>query len=105
VRHSQILIALWDGADIEKEGGTWQIVKFKLEGIPGPYAPPQNPLDVVDTGPVYQIVTPRAKNPVPAGDPFSLHIRFPKGWETADPVELSFAQILDRMNTFNRDVQ
>ena len=32
--HCEILIALWDGEDTGKEGGTAQVVRFKLEGIP-----------------------------------------------------------------------
>lgn len=103
-RHSQILIALWDGVETGLVGGTAQIVKFQLEGIPEPYAPSHNPLDIVDNGPVYHIVTPRVKNSPPAGEPFSLHIKFPTGWETADPLD-SYTRILDRMNTFNRDVK
>jgi hypothetical protein len=37
-RHSQILIALWDGVTSEAEGGTAQIVRFKLLGVPERYA-------------------------------------------------------------------
>ena len=105
VRHSQILFALWDGVDTGLEGGTAQIVRFKLEGIPEPYAPPRNPLDVVDAGPVYHILTPRVKNPLPAGEPFSLDIKFPGSDAEAEFQRDDYAQILGRMNTFNRDVR
>jgi len=52
-RHSQILIALWDGLPLEKTGGTSQIVKLKLTGEMKDYY--QN----AETGAVCQIVTPR----------------------------------------------
>lgn len=61
-KHSQILIALWDGNDISLTGGTSQVVKFKLEGVPIEYTPYRTILDVPDTGPVYHITTRRIKN-------------------------------------------
>ncbi len=72
VLHSQILIALWDGTYTDKIGSTSQIVTFQLQGVPEPYAPPQSPLDEVESGQVYQIVTPRIKKPIPNGQPFQL---------------------------------
>lgn len=74
VLHSQILIALWDGRYTDKIGSTSQIVTFQLQGVPEPYAPPQSPLDEVESGQVYQIVTPRIKNPIPIGQPFQLRM-------------------------------
>jgi hypothetical protein len=74
VLHSQILIALWDGADTHPVGGTSQIVQFQLHGVPQSYAPSSSPLDEPEKGPVYHIVTPRVKNPTPSGQPFELHI-------------------------------
>jgi len=60
-RHSQILLALWDGLPSEKSAGTAQVVKFKLTGdmkdLPKDYQTP--PLEVPDTGPVCHIVTGR----------------------------------------------
>jgi len=102
-RHSHILIALWDGEHTELEGGTSQIVDFKLNGIPAPYAGPRKPLDLVDNGPVYRVVTPRAKNPNPQGIPFNLEIRFPEGWTSSESLEKSYGRILEQMNAFNRD--
>jgi hypothetical protein len=110
-RHSQVLIALWDGTETDLVGGTWQIVKFKRGGVPEPYAPPGNPLDIVDTGPVYHIVTPREKNPLPADEPFALRKKFPEGWESiesadsAESFEPAHILILNHMNAFNCDVK
>jgi uncharacterized membrane protein HdeD (DUF308 family) len=61
-KYSQILIALWDGKDIGLIGGTSQVVKFKLNGLPSEYAPYRTILDTPDTGPVYHILTRRMKN-------------------------------------------
>jgi len=103
VRYSQILIALWDGSDTGLEGGTAQIVAFKLDGIAEPYAAQHNPLDAIDTGPVYHIVTPRQKNPQPQGEPYSLHIRFPdEGLNTA-ALKLANGRMIAHLNAFNRD--
>jgi len=104
-RHSHILIALWDGEQTGLEGGTGQIVDFKLNGIPAPYAPPQRSLDIVDNGPVYQVVTPRAKNPHPQGTPFKLEIRFPEGWKSSESLEKSYGRILKQMDAFNEDAR
>jgi len=102
-RHSHILIALWDGEQTGMEGGTGQIVDFKLNGIPAPFAPARKLLDIVDNGPVYQIATPRTRNPSPKGTPFNLEVRFPDGWKSSESLEKSYGRILEQMNTFNDD--
>ena len=79
VLHSQILIALWDGRYSNQVGGTSEVVKFQLQGVPEPYAPPKAFLDEPESGPVYHIVTPRLKNPNPIGRPFELHRLLPDG--------------------------
>jgi hypothetical protein len=108
-RHSHILIALWDGEQTGLDGGTGQIVDFKLNGIPAPYARELKPLDIVDNGPVYHIVTPRTKNPNPKGTPFNLIIRFPIGWKSSESssesLEKAYGRILEQMDTFNDDAR
>jgi hypothetical protein len=104
-QHSHILIALWDGTHADLVGGTGQIVDFKLKGIPEPYAVEREPLDIIDNGPVYHILTPRAKNPAPEGTAFNLEIKFPEGWESGEGLEKSFGRILKQMDTFNYDAQ
>ncbi|MFX4263626.1 hypothetical protein ACOBQJ_15680 [Pelotomaculum propionicicum] len=103
VQYSHILIAMWDGMDTDLTGGTAQIVRFKLNGVPEPYAPPQNILDPVDTGPVFHIVTPRVKNPSPAGDVFSINKYFPGGSNIEGKPEEALAGILESIEGFNRD--
>jgi hypothetical protein len=105
--HCQILIALWDGVDTEAEGGTADIVRFKLEGLPETYAPPHgvsSPLDVPESGPVYHIVTPRRSTPNPRGKPLQLVRLFPRDQREGD-AESAFARIYERMEIFNRDAR
>ncbi|HXY31558.1 MAG TPA: hypothetical protein VEI06_12680 [Gemmatimonadaceae bacterium] len=85
-RHSQVLIALWDGRDAEGVGGTAHVVRYRRTGQfyfeddltaslakpPNPFGLTATPLDPHDTGPVYHIVTPRVKHPAP-DNPFSPH--------------------------------
>ena len=101
VRHSHLLIALWNGKYRNLVGGTSRVVKFQLEGVPEPYAPRSSPIDTPESGPVYHLVTPRVSNPDTEGAPFTRRKLFPKGY--AREAE-RFAHIRRRLDTFNRDV-
>lgn len=101
-RHSHILIALWDGQKSDKIGGTAQVVKFKLEGIPEPYGPRPNPLDPVDSGPVYHIVTPRVSNPQVA-DALQERWLFPSAYGNDKQARKAYRRIFSRIEIFNRD--
>ena len=82
VRHSQILIALWNGVKAEETGGTSQIVRFRLRGVPEPYAPPRGPLDPVEGGPLFTVaVTPRAGTTLLEGEPLATFWRYPKRFD------------------------
>jgi len=63
VQHSDVLIALWDGNEIDKPvGGTSEVVAFKREGIPLVVSESAHAsLDGSEIGPVIHIVTPRNK--------------------------------------------
>jgi hypothetical protein len=100
--HSAILIALWDGVELNLIGGTSQVVRFKLDGIPVPYAPPHSELDAPDSGPVYHIVTPRRSDPYPA-DAFSVHWLYPSGFTSHAEADKAYADVYSRMETFNED--
>lgn len=80
-RYAQVLVALWDGAPSDRPGGTADIVAFRRTGrfallpadlaarfarVADPFGLPHDPLGRAETGPVHQIVTPRAGQPVPA---------------------------------------
>jgi len=98
---SQVFIALWDGrtgaGHDDKVGGTGEVVRFRLEGIPPSYEPAANPLSLSSSGPVHHIVTPREGQPVPEGaltDTLLLPTR-----QTA----ASFDELHGWMDQFNAD--
>ncbi len=119
-RHSQILLALWDGKESDRTGGTAQIVEFRrtgrfdlgdrvegqLEHAPVPFALANTPLDPPDIGAVYHIVTPRQGHPSP-DSPFTSRWLLP---ETAaavagevGEVPRTLATMLANIEAFNAD--
>ncbi len=99
-RHSQVFLALWDGdKSNELAGGTAQIVRFRLEGAPPPFGPPQSLLDPADSAPVVHIVTPRQSRPAPQGEVLSRQELVPIGVDVADR-DQAFANL----DKFNADV-
>lgn len=100
-RHCQILLALWDGIPSELVGSTAQVVHFKLEGIPYPYIH-QNPLDIIESGPVYHIVTPREGQFTVLQNQFESKWIYPEG--DVDKRKKEFNQIFQRIEQFNKDV-
>ncbi len=101
--HSTILFALWDGVKLEKIGGTSQVVRYKLDGIPQPFAPPKSELDAPDRGPVYHIVTPRRSNPHPTSRAFAVHHLFPSGFASHAEADKANHDIYSRIEAFNHD--
>jgi hypothetical protein len=84
VHRCQILLALWDGVESGKQGGTACVVNFQQNGIPPkreiPWAPPRKVLDEPGTGPAYVITTPRReRDPRAEKEPFSTWFFPPKG--------------------------
>ena len=102
-RESQILIALWDGTDSGKVGGTAEIVEFQLHGIPGQSECDLQPPELF---PVYRIVTPRASNLSPKGQPFHLEKIYPesKGDKKNKKAEAYYDQIFCNLEDFNRQI-
>lgn len=101
--HSTLLIALWDGIELQKIGGTSQVVKFRLEGIPEPFSAPRSELDTPDCGPVYHIVAPRISNTRTVSRPFGTHRLFPADFSSQKAGAQAFEDICRRMETFNED--
>jgi hypothetical protein len=64
VQHCHVLLALWDGNEIEPSpGGSAEVVTFKRDGIPLKVSgSPRMSLDASEIGPVIEILTPRMKN-------------------------------------------
>ena len=64
VQHCHVLLALWDGNEIDPSpGGSAEVVTFKRDGIPLTVGgSPRMSLDACEIGPVIEILTPRMKN-------------------------------------------
>lgn len=98
--HAQCLIALWDGTDNGKKGGTADVVKLFREGRPKP-----KPV-LPDTGPVIQIVT-RRQSGVPAVDARTVGetkrlAPNPLGLSDPEKEEERWAEVLVRIDSFNK---
>ncbi len=108
VSHSELLIALWDGNEDEILGGTSQIVRFALQGVPATYlGGPRQALLANETGAVHHITVRRE-----SADP-STSTSAPATWRYPE-VEISdaaavraaraaFAESLRNLERFNRD--
>jgi hypothetical protein len=100
-KQSQILIALWDGAESDAMGGTAEVVGFQTEGVSDSDA---CELEAPDGFPAYQIVTPRLKNPFPhAGPAMSVKKIYPKAFEkNEEQAEKYYRSMFNRLNEFNQ---
>jgi len=102
VRHSQILIALWDGKEDGKEsekGGTSEVIKLKLKGLSDEYHPHGDKLDKPDTGPVYIIYTRRKES---NSEDLKNYLKQEKKYPEDTNVEY-FNEVFDRFDEFNRE--
>jgi hypothetical protein len=106
VTHSQILIALWDGNQDEVLGGTSQIVRFALRGVPPRYVSgSKEPLRTNETGAVYHIRATRGSSPADsANEPGWLY----PGADAPDATSIGstralFEESLRSLERFNRD--
>jgi len=102
VRHCQILIALWDGAGAQGEGGTAEIVNLQTQGAP---AHDRRVLEPPEGFPVRWIVTPRLSNPTPARTPFAAVPLYPGAFAGDDKKAAKYyARIFGRIDQFNRRI-
>jgi hypothetical protein len=103
-RHCHTLIALWDGTNTGKKGGTSDVVRLKKSGIPGKFEDTSKKLHHQQTGPIYHIVTPRLSNAVPKF-PFKVNINFPThlGTDKAK-AEKKDRQMLEHIDAYNKDI-
>ena len=100
---SQILIALWNGEFSKLVGGTAHVVEFKLKGVGAPYARAHSALDVIDSGPVYHIVTPRKSQFNTPEDAYTLKKLYPESPDHSAGSNYEFDMIYSRIDEFNRD--
>src|SRR5690348_16279956 len=107
VSRSEILIALWDGDEDEMRGGTSQIVRFALQGVPTDYlSGPREALRSNETGAVYHIPV-RRQSALKQGAATPATWRYPET-ESSDPGALgaaraAFEENLRNLERFNRD--
>lgn len=99
------LIALWDGTNNGKKGGTANVVKLKESGIPGKIGPTSKRLHYLQTGPICHIVTPRKSNRVQS-NPLPPKITYSKYYGTdEDKAAKDDEEMLRRIDSFNKDVK
>jgi hypothetical protein len=101
-QQSQILIALWDGVDSNRVGGTASVVHFQTDGVPGP-EPCE--LEVPEGFPVYHLLTARLKNPYPQGEVLRLRKLYPEVFQgNQAQAEKYYAKMFGRLDEFNKYV-
>jgi hypothetical protein len=101
-RISHVLIALWNGKPTDAIGGTARVVQYRLDGAPEPYRAPIGLLDAPNTGPVYQVVTPRKSDPLTDLAAGTIVLR--TGADDGN-TEGSLPERFDRIEQFNADAQ
>jgi hypothetical protein len=101
--HSELLVAFWNGVPTSLEGGTAQVVEFKLRGVPVPFAPPHSELDAPDSGVVIHIVTRRESEKETRGELFHVEWVYPAGFDKVEEAKKAYADIYSRMEGLNLD--
>jgi hypothetical protein len=98
---SHILIALWDGVESDKVGGTAAIVRFQTEGLPGR---DECNFRAQELFPAYHILTPRRSNPYPEGNhhPFELKPIYSRSFDSKAEAEKYYETTFAGLNEFNR---
>lgn len=104
VQNCDILLAFWDGEAGDGEGGTADIVKYRLEGVPKQYDASRL-LFEKRIGPVYQVVTPRHAVPTTESRAGTVRMLYPVnfGRRTSETFELN--ESLAAVDGFNRDLR
>lgn len=106
VSHSQMLIALWDGSPDEMPGGTSQIVRFALQGVPSKYLSGPKELRTNETGAVYHVRTAR-QSATRVGSPIAATWLYPGDNPASGPAgnsaRAAFEENLRSLERFNRD--
>lgn len=98
-QHSQILIALWDGVESKRVGGTASVVQFQIAGVP--VADPCV-LEDPEGFPVYHVLTPRVKNPYPQGEVLQCRPIYPRAFAgNQERAKKYYAKMFGRLNEYN----
>lgn len=102
VRHSQVVVALWDGNPDELLGGTSQIVRFALQGVPAHLlGGASEPLRTNETGAVYHVRVDREGKAGDASAPGEGWL-YPETTHAASSRQ-GFERSLSSLERFNRD--
>jgi hypothetical protein len=102
VRHCQILIALWDGQTGQGVGGTAEVVKRQLQGIPVS----RHTIEPPEGFPVWWIPAAHEGHARPAAGPVCPVKMYPKVFEENEKEAATyFSRIFTRVNDFNRSVE
>ncbi|WP_297421903.1 hypothetical protein [Clostridium sp.] len=114
-QNAHILIALWNGIENGKKGGTSQVVNYKLFGIPNNYRKNNDILNFNDSGSVYHIVTPRMERDDVIGEKFSINRKFPGIREDAYSMDvyneknkkakIVYDKVIQQIDEFNKDIK
>jgi len=104
-RNSYMLIALWDGHDNKKKGGTAHIVKLKRTGLPQLHPQLHQRLNMLRTGSICHVVTPREGDSVPE-DAFTMNMIYPDAAGRDERIlKEADRRFLDHIDNYNKDVQ
>ncbi len=102
VEHGDLLLALWDGKESGKIGGTADVVRLRLKGAPrlagrsGSYLTRRN-------GDVYQVVTPRKDEPAGLAEAGALYLVSSDG-RRRPTFAVEQDQVLSAIDRCNRDL-
>lgn len=110
-RKSHVLLALWDGGTDGPVGGTSQVVRFALEGVPPRHVSDQRLLTEPEVLPVIQIVTARARQTAETDASPSAATRvarvaspiwrYPPAWGDTPTAADRFTRQVSRLNLSN----
>jgi hypothetical protein len=95
--HAHILIALWDGVESNKPGGTGYVVAKKIKGVDE-----HNGLSLPDVSQIIHIATPRISNPE-IEKPFSSKMIYPTIENNQEEATVIFNTMLKNIDEYNSD--
>ncbi len=112
----QILIALWDGVDTGKPGGTSAVISFVRDGVPASLDGLLNGIGTASAigsldepegcGAIYHVPTPRVSNPdPPCGPPVVLKKLYPRSVMGDQEIAKRNRRILASFDEFNADLR